>query len=685
MSVATGRKLGRQNFQTSLLILIAAIASVSLLVQVFSIQPYIQSTQIEIIQDEQATATANLLSILSGDMDHAESELTGIAKLQKFKEMDVPGLKAPLKLLTTISHSFDSFFVLNASGWFVAGTVEDIVPHQSRSFADSEFFSQPFNADTTYFGAPQMGHRVDSVRVTLSVPIYDSNGDTTGVLLGTVYTEEYLHTVHDFTLEEGITAIVVDQSGIVFVHSGLDLFSLEDGPLSLNYSTNPCVQLAITGESGRGQHIHAGDEVFGTWASYEKAGWGVVLTSPIQSILERTDVLTNRLLLINILVFVSTLGVSFVLTRRISENQEATREEIEFLARFPQENTRPVLRINREGVVLYANEAAESQLVGWNPAIGDQVSAEWLNNVTDSLDSGLKTQHEYVFGGRTFSFNVAPITESGYVNFYGNDITEQKKAETAVLHHSENLAALVAERTQELEESNKQLLHLDEMKNSFISSAAHELRTPLTTIKGYQELVGLHNADIPETVRKYRSVVTRSTDRLIKITDDLLDLQRINTGRLELNKETVDIVQLVDNVVDELSLVAKERDVELIVDHQDPIESYVDPLRVSQVITNIIHNAIKFSEDGGQVSVSTSLGDGFAVITCKDDGIGIDENDQARLFTPFPGIIRDNKYRSTGLGLSIAKGIVELHGGTVLAESEGLGKGSRFTFTIPIQ
>jgi len=373
------------------------------------------------------------------------------------------------------------------------------------------------------------------------------------------------------------------------------------------------------------------------------------------------------------------------LTRRISENQEATREEIEFLARFPQENTRPVLRINREGVVLYANEAAESQLVGWNPAIGDQVSAEWLNNVTDSLDSGLKTQHEYVFGGRTFSFNVAPITESGYVNFYGNDITEQKKAETAVLHHSENLAALVAERTQELEESNKQLLHLDEMKNSFISSAAHELRTPLTTIKGYQELVGLHNADIPETVRKYRSVVTRSTDRLIKITDDLLDLQRINTGRLELNKETVDIVQLVDNVVDELSLVAKERDVELIVDHQDPIESYVDPLRVSQVITNIIHNAIKFSEDGGQVSVSTSLGDGFAVITCKDDGIGIDENDQARLFTPFPGIIRDNKYRSTGLGLSIAKGIVELHGGTVLAESEGLGKGSRFTFTIPIQ
>jgi PAS domain S-box-containing protein len=227
----------------------------------------------------------------------------------------------------------------------------------------------------------------------------------------------------------------------------------------------------------------------------------------------------------------------------------------------------------------------------------------------------------------------------------------------------------------------EQELELNKLKTRFMSTATHEIRTPLTSILGYTELITKDDSGLSPTQMKYFDVITRNTNRLSILTDDLLDIQRLEENRLQLNLEKVSLKKLIDEVLTEFNPILMEKNQHITCNCKD-FKIKVDKLRIMQVVVNLLSNASKFSPKGSEIVIDVTQNPTQTQVSVKDQGIGIQEADIGKLFTPFPGILVDGNVRGTGLGLSICKGIIELHHGEIWVESEGLGKGSTFSFIL---
>ncbi len=231
----------------------------------------------------------------------------------------------------------------------------------------------------------------------------------------------------------------------------------------------------------------------------------------------------------------------------------------------------------------------------------------------------------------------------------------------------------------------EQAREISELKTRFITTATHELRTPVTSILGYIELILTEpDRELPTDIRQDLEVVFRNADRLVKLTNDLLDVQRISSGRFEVQREKVDIIGTLFEMLEELSPLFEAK--QQIVDFVSPKEFVmaVDELRISQLFINLLRNANKFTPAEGKITVTVEPFDSHVQISVKDTGVGLSEEDIDKLFVPFPGIRHGLNVTSTGLGLAICKGIVELHDGEIWAESDGLDKGSTFYIRLPL-
>lgn len=228
------------------------------------------------------------------------------------------------------------------------------------------------------------------------------------------------------------------------------------------------------------------------------------------------------------------------------------------------------------------------------------------------------------------------------------------------------------------------LKEIDEMKNIFITTATHELRTSASSILGYIDYVLENDKNsISKHVIKDLNVIQRNAQRLVNLTNDLLDVQRLTTGRFEIVKTEFDFVSMLNEVLEELIPTFDAKKQVLRVNTPTKVVLHADKVRISQVLINLIHNANKFAPEGGVVSLTVEPKEMTVNCTVVDNGIGINEIDLNKLFEPFPSIRHGNNVRSTGLGLAISKGILELHGGKIWAESIGQGKGSTFHISIP--
>jgi signal transduction histidine kinase len=253
---------------------------------------------------------------------------------------------------------------------------------------------------------------------------------------------------------------------------------------------------------------------------------------------------------------------------------------------------------------------------------------------------------------------------------------------------TQTLEKRVRERTQELEAANEQLRELDELKSSFVSTVSHELRTPMTSIKGYVDniLDGLTGV-LTEKQSYYLNRVQYNVERLTRMINDLLDLSRIEARRVELRLGTVCMRDLVTDVVEGFQRAAAEKGIALHTNFHDELPAIQgDRDKLHQVLTNLIQNAIKFTPKGGQVRVESQVrDDGFLMVGVSDTGSGIPPHELDRVFEKFyRGESVPTEDRGSGLGLPIAKSLVELHRGRIWAEST-LGQGSRFSFTLPVQ
>lgn len=242
----------------------------------------------------------------------------------------------------------------------------------------------------------------------------------------------------------------------------------------------------------------------------------------------------------------------------------------------------------------------------------------------------------------------------------------------------------VEERTRELSDANQRLQNLSEMKTRFVSTATHELRTPLTSMKGYLELIS--SEDLSLKVSEYLNVVSRNMARLEALTDDLLDQQRIEEGRLEVIKTRFCFFDLIKEIEEELTGLLSDSDHVIEISLPDePVFLYGDQLRLHQVFLNLLDNAKKYSPNGSLIRLEATIDTSNMLVAVSDEGIGMSEADQAELFKPFPNIDRPIfTKQSVGLGLSISKGIIDAHDGRIWVESNGKGEGSTVTFSLPL-
>jgi PAS domain S-box-containing protein len=236
--------------------------------------------------------------------------------------------------------------------------------------------------------------------------------------------------------------------------------------------------------------------------------------------------------------------------------------------------------------------------------------------------------------------------------------------------------------------SETRLAEASRRKDEFLAVLSHELRGPLAPIQNALHV--LQRDPNGPLAQQARDIVERQATHMARITDDLFDLSRISSGTILLRKERLDLTELVRRAVEDYRITLEKAGlkVELRIPER-PLWMNGDPTRLSQILTNILQNAAKFTEAGGNVTVSMSEeADGSgAEITIRDNGIGMDGEHLARVFEAFrPGTrVYDRSGAGLGIGMALAKGLAELHGGRLLAVSDGAGKGSEFTIRLPLE
>lgn len=229
---------------------------------------------------------------------------------------------------------------------------------------------------------------------------------------------------------------------------------------------------------------------------------------------------------------------------------------------------------------------------------------------------------------------------------------------------------------------------VDRMKSEFISTTSHELRTPLAAIKESVMLMADGTTgETTEAQNRFLTIAVRNIERLATLINDLLDISKIETGRMILRKSSHDIPNIIDDVIGSISLLIKESKIELKTAFSGKIPPVpCDKDRITQVLINLVGNAIKFTPVGGMITVACAAGDKSVQVIVSDTGVGIDEKDISKLFKRFSQIDGSLTRRpgGTGLGLAISKELIEMHGGKIWVESR-LGEGSKFTFILPME
>jgi signal transduction histidine kinase len=255
-----------------------------------------------------------------------------------------------------------------------------------------------------------------------------------------------------------------------------------------------------------------------------------------------------------------------------------------------------------------------------------------------------------------------------------------------VVQSHQELELRIRERTKELASVNEQLKTINRMKSDFVSSVSHELRTPLTSIKGYASILMEGKlGKVSEEQRIRLAKINKHSDILTKMISDLLDIARIESGRVAMEVKPVLVKEVIDTCIDIMTPQLKEADINLSTDLSEAKETVLaDQQQLERVFINLLSNAIKFTPAQGKISIKIKEKKDTTEISVSDTGAGIAPDDLSKVFDEFyraDNLINQEK-KGTGLGLALVKGIIEAHLGEIWATSS-LGKGTTFTFTLP--
>jgi PAS domain S-box-containing protein len=394
----------------------------------------------------------------------------------------------------------------------------------------------------------------------------------------------------------------------------------------------------------------------------------------------------------------------------ITERRKA-EEELRKFKTISDEAGYGITIVDLEGNVIY-NNVAYDRMHGYTPGelVGKHLSIfhteKEMERVNRVIEQQLRQEGKFVAEEiwhkrkdntefPTLMHGTLVKDENGVPLFMAGtaiDITGRKKAQETLKKWSEELEKRVHQRTTELEQRSQELaeanVRLEEMsrhKSRFLANMSHELRTPLNSIIGYTKLMldGLEG-EITEEQRKDLRTVYNNSQSLLALINDLLDLSKIEAGKVTVTNEAFTLTELLDEVLPFMRRLAEGKGLALEymvapgIDHL-----YADRAKTKQTLVNLLGNAVKFTEKGS-IKLEVAEGDGEFVFSVSDTGMGIKKEDLEVIFDSFKqvGPAQIAGFEGTGLGLAISKQFVEMQGGRIWAESE-LGKGSTFTFTLP--
>jgi PAS domain S-box-containing protein len=354
--------------------------------------------------------------------------------------------------------------------------------------------------------------------------------------------------------------------------------------------------------------------------------------------------------------------------KQIEQSLSESNRNRQELARFPDENPSPVMRVRADGMILYANPAAAPVLTCWNGTVGGFCPPSVNDQVREILHSGTSRYLEVVWENRCYSLNGVPVASAGYVNFYGREITREKAAQNQLI----NLNASLEQTVEALNLANQEL-------RDFAKVVAHDLKSPIRGVVTLSEWIARDYRDqLDEPGREQIALLEQRARKLNQIVDSILVY--CGVGRTPMRKETVCLKTLLDRVIEDLRIPDRIR-----VERKGDWPAMIcERQRIAQVFHNLLSNAVKYDNNPEpHICLQARQTETEWTFSVTDNGPGIDPRYHHKLFQLFQTIEDGPQGRGTGVGLALIRKVVEdIYGGTVRLDSAA-NQGSTFTLSFP--
>ena len=634
-------------------------------------------------------------ALVERELSSAENSLVSITDRQMFQgswaKRDLPSLDMHLQEARKLEPSF-----LFASVYELDGTLRAIAPPDpivGQNFAYRDWYRgvtanwRPYVSEV-YRTAAEPNPLV----VAISVPIRNKEGKPTGILMAPYALDQLAAKFNQLEAGSSGELYVVDQRGVVATAPSID-------PLAEpSRAPEPgAVSQALDGNEGSSRFRgNEGDHFLG-YAPVSKFGWAVIYRRPAQQALAAAWRLRQRSLstsLYLLLVYLATATLAALLARRqgklVVANQklnheleghiaEATRAREE-LDRFFTLSIDMLCIVGFDGYFKRLNPTWEKTL---GHATEDLLATPYVDFIhAEDRESTVREAEKLRAGAETISFenryrcrdgsykwllwSATPLPRQQMIYAAARDITERKRAEETL-----KLAKEEAER-------------VSRFKDQFLSTMSHELRTPLNAVLGFSDLLtDARYGPLNERQRRYITHIHTGGQHLLRLINDILDLSKIEAGRLELAIENVPVERTIREVLDVVRPLAEKKSQTVSYEAEPTLAVRADSTRLKQVLINLVGNAIKFTPNGGSIKLAGRLIEGKVRLEVRDNGPGIPPEEKKRIFEAFYRLHQSAKTQEgTGLGLAITQRLVELHGAELGLESQP-GQGSCFYFSLP--